>query len=58
MITHGRMLLSFLQEVIMSGFHNLMIKVISLARYVNGVAPDISAFAGLIAFIALNSKQA
>jgi len=54
MITHGRIALSYLQAVITNGFHSLIPKVESLARFVTGVGPDIFVVAVPILIIALN----
>lgn len=57
MITHGRIVLSYLREAIMNGFRSLMLKVVSLARFVIGVGPDTFVLAALIVTIALNSSR-
>lgn len=54
MITHGRIVLSYLQEATMSGFRSLMLKVERLARFVTGVGPDISGIAVLTVITVLN----
>ena len=54
MITHGRIVLSYLQEATMNGFRSLMLKADSLARFVSGVGPDIFVIAVPILIIALN----
>ncbi len=58
MITHGRIVLSFLREVTMSGFHSLIAKAERPARFVIGVGPDILGIAVLIVIIALSSSLA
>ncbi len=58
MITHGRIALSYLREVITSGFQSLMIQVPRSVKHGIGVGLAISAIAGLVAFIALNLKMA
>ena len=58
MITHGRIVLSYLQEATMNGFHSLIAKAESLARFVTGVGPDISGCAVLAVIIVLNSNRA
>jgi hypothetical protein len=57
MITHGRIVLSYLQEATMSGFHSLMAKAESLARFVSGVGPDMSGSAVLTVITVLNSNR-
>jgi hypothetical protein len=57
MITHGRIVLSYLQGAIMNGFHSLIVKAESLVRFVIGVGPDISGSAVLAVIIVLNSNR-
>ena len=56
MITHGRIVLSYLREATMSGFRSLILKAENLARFVTGVGPDTFAVAVLIVIIALSSS--
>lgn len=58
MITHGRIALSFLLEAITNGFRSLMPKVDKLARFANGVGPDISVTALPTVITVLNSSLA
>lgn len=57
MITHGRIVLSYLQEATMSGFRSLMLMVEKLARFAIGVGPDTCGIAALAVITALNSNR-
>lgn len=57
MITHGRIVLSYLQEATMSGFRSLMLKATNLARFGIGVGPDIFVVALPIVITALSSSR-